>query len=229
MLELVRYVHLNPVRARLVKDLQALDGYPCCGHSALMGKQARDWQDTDSVLRRFSDKRIVARQRYHHFMQSGLHQGKRDDLAGGGLLRSAGGWAAVQMMRHTRAVQKSDERILGNGPFVERALKEAAERIDRRSRLHALGVTLETIMRHAAEVTGCPEDEVQRPGKQPRRVQARSLLCYSAMRELGMSQTDLGRRLKLSSAGVSLSVTRGEELAREFGCTLLDTSAKLRN
>ena len=37
--ELVRYIHLNPLRARLVKDLNALDKYPFSGHSVLMGKK----------------------------------------------------------------------------------------------------------------------------------------------------------------------------------------------
>ena len=37
--EPVRYIHLNPLRARLVKDLKALDSYPYSGHSVLMGKR----------------------------------------------------------------------------------------------------------------------------------------------------------------------------------------------
>jgi len=45
LLELVRYIHLNPLRARLVKDLKALDSYPYSGHSVLMGKRKCDWQD----------------------------------------------------------------------------------------------------------------------------------------------------------------------------------------
>jgi len=222
LLQLVRYVHLNPVRANLAEGMAGLDKYHYCGHSALLGKHTRDWQDTETVLRRFSHKRSVARQRYHRFIQKGLTQGKRDDLIGGGLVRSAGGWSAVQAMRRTDAVYASDERMLGDGPFVERVLREVQERMEHGLMLHALGVTLETITRRVAEVTGCPEEEVQRPGKNPPRVRARSLLCYWAVRELGMSQSDLGRRLNLSSAGVSLSVRRGEELAQQLGCKLLE-------
>jgi hypothetical protein len=36
--ELVRYIHLNPLRAKVVKDLKGLRKYRLCGHSALMGK-----------------------------------------------------------------------------------------------------------------------------------------------------------------------------------------------
>ena len=39
LLELIRYIHLNPLRAGLVKDLKELDRYPWTGHSAILGKR----------------------------------------------------------------------------------------------------------------------------------------------------------------------------------------------
>jgi putative transposase len=45
-LELVRYIHLNPLRAKLVGDYERLKGFPYCGHSALMGRCNYEWQDT---------------------------------------------------------------------------------------------------------------------------------------------------------------------------------------
>jgi len=44
-LELVRYIHLNPIRAKLVKDIEALDKYRFAGHSVIMGKVHNNWQD----------------------------------------------------------------------------------------------------------------------------------------------------------------------------------------
>ncbi|MGB5156047.1 hypothetical protein [Desulfobacterium sp. N47] len=64
MLELVRYIHLNPLRAGLVTDLKTLDNHPYCGHSVLMAKVNRDWQNTDKVLELFSEKSGTARQIY---------------------------------------------------------------------------------------------------------------------------------------------------------------------
>jgi len=43
--ELVRYIHLNPLRANMVENLAKLDRYRYCGHSVLMGKVKNDWQD----------------------------------------------------------------------------------------------------------------------------------------------------------------------------------------
>ena len=38
LLEMVRYLHLNPLRAKVVPDLRALGRYPWTGHSALVGR-----------------------------------------------------------------------------------------------------------------------------------------------------------------------------------------------
>ena len=169
-LELVRYVHLNPVRSGLVKDMKTLDVYPYSGHSAIMGNHMQEWQETETVLRVFSGKRSVARMRYRRFVEKGFTQDRRDDLTGGGLIRSAGGWSAVQTMRRQHSVQKSDERLLGNGDFVERVLQEAEERMEHRVRLQALEVTLDRTMERVSTIMNCPKQELEKPGKDRTRV-----------------------------------------------------------
>ena len=69
--ELVRYIHLNPVRARIVADMDALERYPYAGHSALMGRAKRYWQDTQGVLSRFGKTIGVARRHYRQFVHAG--------------------------------------------------------------------------------------------------------------------------------------------------------------
>ena len=51
MKELVRYIHQNPLRAELVKNLVELGSYPYSGHFVLMGKMKRDWQNRNHVPR----------------------------------------------------------------------------------------------------------------------------------------------------------------------------------
>ncbi len=51
--ELIRYIHLNPLRAGVVATLEDLDAYPYCGHSVLMGKTVNHWQATHEVLALF--------------------------------------------------------------------------------------------------------------------------------------------------------------------------------
>jgi len=83
LLELVRYLHLNPLRAKVVKHIRELERYPYSGHSALLGRVARPWQKTADVLRRFSDRRRQAIKGYQEFVLAGVHEGRRPDLTGG--------------------------------------------------------------------------------------------------------------------------------------------------
>ena len=111
LLELTRYIHLNPLRARLVEDLKSLDKYPWSGHSALIGKQKNPLvpeiplaikedeylaeKTVEDVLQYFGKSLKEARRRYRQFVEKGIKQGRREDLQGGGLIRSSGGDKAV--------------------------------------------------------------------------------------------------------------------------------------
>jgi putative transposase len=119
LLELVRYLHLNPLRAQVVPDLRHLDRYPWTGHSALSGTVARPWQDTRTILGQFGRPLPRARRAYRGFVAAGLPPGRRPDLQGGGLRRSLGGWVAVAALRRGREAYASDERILGSPAFVD--------------------------------------------------------------------------------------------------------------
>jgi len=93
--ELVRYIHLNPVRARTI-PFSDLDGYPYSGHSTLIGWQERPWQNTASVLGLFGNTPATGRKSYAAFMKAGLVEGKRESLSGGGLMRSYKGWTETR-------------------------------------------------------------------------------------------------------------------------------------
>ena len=128
LLELTRYIHLNPLRAGIVRTLKELDRYPWTGHSAILGVLKREWQDTGEILRNFGGRRDIAVGKYVSFMKEGILRGKRPELVGGGLLRSVGGWSEVGSMRKRGTGMASDARILGEGGFVERVIAEAEAR-----------------------------------------------------------------------------------------------------
>jgi putative transposase len=178
LLELVRYIHLNPIRARLVKDLDELGRYPFCGHSVIMGKIKRPWQDTEGVLGMFGENLRAARRAYRLFVEKGITEGRRRDLTGGGLLRSAGGWEGVKALREEKVYQRNDERILGDGDFVGRVLASAEEAMEKRYALRSRGVNLAYIASRVSRVLGVKPEEVWAEGKYRRIVEARSLLCY---------------------------------------------------
>ena len=65
-------------------------------------------------------------------------------------------------------------------------------------------------------------DKVWEKGKHPETVRARSLLCFWAVRELGITMTELAVRLGLTQPAVSISVKRGEKLVKENAYRLLN-------
>ena len=51
-------------------------------------------------------------------MLKGIDMSRRPDLIGDGLIRSPGGWQAVQTLRKNKIHLKGVERILGDCDFV---------------------------------------------------------------------------------------------------------------
>ena len=121
--ELVRYIHLNPLRVKLVKNINELERYPYCGHGVVTGRHRATWQDRKYVLGWFGRRESEARKAYRKFVKEGITLGRRPELVGGGLIRSAGGWSEVASLRRQGGKEITDERILGSGNFVERVLK----------------------------------------------------------------------------------------------------------
>lgn len=220
LLELVRYIHLNPLRANVVEDCSFLGAYSYAGHGAIVGKKTNRWQDTEYILSQFGREGAMARKRYRDYVKEGIEKGRRPELVGGGMIRSLGGWKEMAERRKENARLKGDERILGESGFVLEALRAAEEHIDRRERLRGKGHDLKKLTRKAAEFFGVAPEGIYSGTKTPKEVQARSVCCYWAVRELGMSATEVAKELGLTQPAVSISVRRGEKIAEEEGIRL---------
>ena len=219
-LELVRYIHLNPLRAGLVKDYVALCRFEYSGHSVILGKRKIDWQDTDYVLSFLADKRGHARREYRLYVQEGVEGGRRPDLVGGGLIRSLGGWQEVEQLKNEGVRVKWDERILGDSSFVLEVLRKSEERFERGYELKSRGYNIEHLAFRVADIFGVDAKDILKAGKYKKVVPARSVFCYWAVRELGVSATALAERLGMTQPAVSISVKRGEKIAEEMGLQL---------
>ncbi|ORJ52414.1 transposase [Geothermobacter hydrogeniphilus] len=220
LLELVRYIHLNPIRARQVSSLDQLADYPWCGHGRLLGKIEAGWQATDELLLWFGKRRATARQKYAEFVAEGIARGKRPELVGGGLIRSSGGWSQVKEQPKSTLPHKSDERILGDGDFVASVLAEADEQLEQRTRYQKQGVTFDSLLQLITEHFAVTRDDLLSASKRPAHVRARSLLCYWAVRELGMTVTEVARKVGMTQPAVSRAVERGRGIADEVDIDL---------
>lgn len=214
LLELVRYIHLNPLRAKIVQKFEKLDKYRYCGHSVLLGNQKLPWQDVSYVLSFFGKQLKASQRRYREFVEKGIALGKRPELVGGGLIRSAGGWKAVKSLKKSERI-KGDERILGDSDFVLSTLAECKEQFDRRYRLRAKGIDLDHLLNQVSTLFELEPEKIMSNRRYPVVVRARSVLSYWAVSELGYSATELANLYGLTQSAVTKAVTRGEKLARE--------------
>jgi putative transposase len=204
-LELVRYVHLNPVRAGLVRALDGLKDYHWCGHRALLGDM-RDcaWQSVDEVLGRFAPSRAAARRAYMAFLREGLGEGTGE---GDG---DSASWTLPD-----RDGSAGDVR--GDADFVRRALLRETEIRRRQTALRASGWDLETLLRSVCEHYGVDHGRVTRRGYGNALSQARGAIAYLAWKELGIPFAETGRRLGVSPPCASLAAERARHAAVQAG------------
>lgn len=132
-------------------------------------------------------------------------------------MRRYGGWDEIKEQRKAVEYRKGDLRILGKSDFVEELLAEERERYERKYRLKAQKFDLQKIAKRVGGLLKMSPDDVFRRDKERRAVQTHGLLCYWATEEVGMTQTALARRLKVTQPAISLAVRRGEQLAKQKG------------
>lgn len=211
LLALIRYIHLNPVRANIVETLAQLDLYPWCGHQTLIGKAKRPWMDVGQALAEFGATRRKAMNGYRRFMQEGFGQGRVPELTGGGLIRSKGGWSQVLSARRSGQREEADERILGSGDFVNAILKEAEERTKRQLKLRQSGKTIIKIIEEECKKARISVKELNGGGRRKTVSMLRATIARRGLEELGLSFAELARHLGVTTSSIRKAVLRVEE------------------
>lgn len=200
LLELVRYIHLNPVRAEIVGDLETLAAFPWSGHGELLGRSSRPVIQVAEVLALFARQPKTAQRRYESFIADGLHDHTMINLSSGG-------------RRSSKALDPSiaedamfDDRILGGGPFVQQVLNTSGA-VQNNHR-----IPLAELMQRVANCLQIAPATLRAPGKERHIVRAKALICHLAVRRLGAKGVDVAAALGYSSTAVTQAAKRGEAL-----------------
>lgn len=211
LLALVRYIHLNPVRAGMVKTLEELDHYTWSGHSAVLGKKTNDWMDVSYVLSQFGSRIRAARGAYRTFVLEGIAQGRVPELTGGGLVRSKGGWSKVESSRRKGQREEYDERILGSGDFVNSVFKELEDKARLQLKLRRTGRTIGKIINEECDENKVSVHELKGGSRRRRVCTLRILIAKRGLDELGLSLAEIARNVGVSTSGIARAVKRFEE------------------
>jgi REP element-mobilizing transposase RayT len=201
--ELVRYIHLNPLRGKLVKNLAQLDRYRWSGHRILMGKIKNEWQDRDYVLKWFGKKEGAAKSAYRNYVKKGIDQGHRPELVGGGLIRSLGGWSAVKAMRRSGDRELSDDRILGSGEFVERIIKEAEAKITYQLSIKEHHQKIDEFIAGICKSEKVSIEELKAGSRRQEASRVRAQIATGLVKTHGVALAEVARQLGVSTSAIS--------------------------
>ncbi len=205
LLELVRYIHLNPVRAGLVAGLSELGLSRYTGHAAVMGSIEAGWQDIEGMLDLFGGSRKA----YLTFLADGLEIKRRVDYEDGVWLAGRHGIAPVAgELGETRRYQYTGS-ILGSREFaadVARRMHEGGALASRMREHHDLADSMTEAVCECFKISSgrlCRSAD-----KSKRAVAARSVLARLLFDRLFFTQADIARYLGLSPAAVSRLLTK---------------------
>lgn len=205
---LVRYIHLNPLRAGIVASMTKLDRYKWCGHCIVMNYKKNDWQDRDYVLKWFGNSERAAKQSYRRFIQEGITLGRQPELTGGGLIRSMGGWSAVKSMRKNGRKEKGDERVLGSGAFVSGLLAEAKEGVKHQVVVSDMSQKIEIEIAAVCDKEKISAKLLQSGSRRRPLPGLRKKLAVKFVGEYGVSLAQTARHLGMSTSGVAQILRR---------------------
>ncbi|MBI4803081.1 MAG: transposase [Elusimicrobia bacterium] len=201
LLELAAYIHLNPLRAGLVRGYQNLEKYRWTGHGEITGARRAEIAERDYVLEHFAGKTVEAVHKYDRFLRERINKFKTGELSGGGLLRSLGSMENVQMMRRSGDKKICDARVLGSGQFVAALLKQS-------EKPHKIKSNAEDVLKQVCARTGVTAEEIKSRSRERSIVAARAEYCYLA-KEAGIRGEVLSEELGRNSGAISYLATKG--------------------
>ncbi|MGD8940653.1 MAG: transposase [Gammaproteobacteria bacterium] len=184
LLELVRYIHLNPVRAKMVRQPSA---YPWSGHRCYLGKETLPWLCTEWVLSQFGKRINTCRKRYEEFVRAGRGEGYREEFHGGG----------------------EDQRILGDNRFVEKMLDtEVYQPYKRKS------IQFNDLIRQVCKEYKLKEADLTSTSRNRTASEARQIIGWLALKSDNITLTQVAQYFGRDVTTLSRGVKRMEEKMR---------------
>jgi len=185
LLELVRYIHLNPVRAKMVRQPSA---YPWSGHRCYLGKEVLPWLHTEWILSQFGKRINSCRRRYEEFVRAGHGEGHREEFHGG----------------------EEDHRVLGQDRFVEKMLETQLCPPYKRKQ-----ISLESLVRSVCKEYQLKDTDLTSASRNRKASEARQVIGWLALKSDNLTLTQVAQYFSRDVTTVSRGVKRLEEKVRE--------------
>lgn len=176
LLALVRYLHLNPVRARLVRVSKE---WRWSSHRDYLGEERKPRVATQLILRQFHPQRSLAIRRYLEFLQQ---PGAAD--------------------HHPEYYQALEQQFLGDERFVE----EMERRIQRKASPGAIAVSFGEVCQVVARAFDMTVEEIRAPGRERQAAVARAVAAHVAQLVGGIRLVEAAQAFGRDPVTISLGV-----------------------
>jgi hypothetical protein len=173
LIKLVRYIHLNPVRAGIVN---LPEDYKWSGHNAYLGTDPVTWVEHDYILKRYSECRDVAIRKYNEFIHNGI--GYEPEI-------------------NFRIGLKSG--IIGDDAFIQTILAKANEH----DRYDNVNISISEVIKYVCLKYSVSENEISSPSRTREVVHVRAVIALLARDLRGISITEAAKKLKRDAGGLS--------------------------
>jgi len=187
--ELIRYVHLNPLRAGIVQSLDDLSGYYWSGHRQILGLGNLPWYSENEVLGKFGKMRSEARKSYLKWLSEGINADE--------------GWGP-KATEQEKGV--NDPRITGEASFVKKATEEFHKEQVIRNRAKQNRPELVELFKTVCSEYDMSVDMALTRGRRDKRSEAKVIFCKRAAFLMGYSLREISTFLGVNASSVARMV-----------------------
>jgi len=202
---LIRYVHLNPLRARVCETLKVLDTYPWCGHSVLLGNSFQPFQTTKSVLHRFGTDINSGIKKYQEYMAEGSLAEKNGD----GIIES--------IRRSNKGIEKKNEKpcwVIGDRDFVLSVMKKNEKRLHRSIALREAW-PLENVLSKLADIAGVKPELIKEVSRLSKSSECKKKFAFISCRILGFPVSEVAKCIGVTGPSVSWLIKEGKKIVKK--------------
>jgi len=185
LLELVRYIHLNPVRAGLAEDPIEWDW---SSYAAYLGERDSDWVRTKEVLEYFSKDLVPARRKFVSFMKESKNLEHRLEF-----------------------YQVKDGRLLGEEEFIEEIKRKVCEPVRKDRRVNIGKVSFSELAERISAELKIDKELLRTSGKQRQGSLARGIFGYVGRKYRHWKTGEIARFLGRDLTSISKGISRFEE------------------
>ena len=208
LMDLVRYIHRNPLRAGLVKFPEYLESYRWSGHRGILHRSTFRWMKRKEVLDHFPGDEHQRVSAYTGFLENDHSENSRSCLSSGCFAVSSKGLIPVGQSG-ADAGYGEGFRLLGTREFGLSVLKRLKEMDDRtfrtRSPSHDVIISLVRLVEDHWKLT---EGSLRSGGRRESAVHAREALSFLLIDSLGLTLSDSASIVGVSRQGVCGAIER---------------------